>query len=462
MNSLYKYFTTVAFTSSLLILIFGSCKKFVMLDDPRGQLTTGAVFSENGSATAAVLSLYTDYLDYTLPVMCKTAGLAADELVTSDPLFVPYLSNDILPSTASAFPGETWVQEYAHIRKCNLAIAGLTNSTTINKGVKDQLLGEARFLRAFGFFNLLNLFGAVPLTLSVNENENALLPRAPVEDVWLQIFSDLTMAKELVSADYPTAERVRVNKSAVSALLARAYLYHNEWEKAEAEASKIIDLNIYSLANPADVFTPGSNETILQVYIQQGLYPIVFDYLPAAPGFAPSVYLRDGFDAGFEPGDLRRESWVGAESGVSYIKKYKNNDFASTEYCVLFRLAEIYLIRAEARANQNNLTGANSAAADINAVRYRSNLTSKSIANKTSALMAIEQERKVELFGEYPHRWFDLKRMKGFTDPTKTRADEILSVVKGLTWQPTDKLFPIKSDDISLNHNLIQNEGYPE
>ncbi len=133
------------------------------------------------------------------------------------------------------------------------------------------------------------------------------------------------------------------------------------------------------------------------------------------------MYLRDGFDAAFEPGDTRRDNWIGSESGLFYVRKYKNNDFSSTEYCVLFRLAETYLIRAEARAHLNNLTGTNSAGSDINAVRERSGLDPISITDEASALMVIEQERKVELFGEYPHRWFDLKRTKGFADPSSTR-----------------------------------------
>jgi hypothetical protein len=393
-------------------------------------------------------------------VMCETGGTAADELSTSDPSFTPFLTNELLPSTAIA--GAPWPQEYAHIRGCNIAINGLTNSTKINEDVKRQLLGEARFLRAFGFFNLLNFYGGVPLTLSVNALENASLPRASAEEVWAQIFSDLAIAKELVSADYPSSERARVNKSVVSALLARAYLYHNEWEKAESEATEVINQSIYSLENPANMFTPQSNETILQIYIEQGVNPIAFDYLPPAPGIAPTFYLSDGLAAAFEKGDSRKDNWVGSESGVSYVRKYRNNDFSSTEYCVLFRLAEVYLIRAEARAHQNKITGAGGAESDINKVRLRSNLAAKVITSQVPALMAIEQERRVELFGEYPHRWFDLKRTKGFIDPSKSRADEVLSVVKGASWQPTDKLFPISSDDIKLNPNLVQNNGYPE
>lgn len=442
----------------LITVALASCKKFVTLDNPPGQLTHGTVFGEDGSATAAVLDLYTDHLDYSQPTMCKTGGLAADELFTTDPYWTPFLNNEILPSVFVG--GDTWAEEFGHIRACNLAIDGLSNSTTLTPSLKSQLIGEAKFLRAFAFFNLVNFYGDVPLTLSLDVVENATLPRAAVEKVWEQIFADLNDARELVSEDYVTQQRVRVNRSVVSALLARAYLYQEKWADAEAEATEIIDKDLYALEDPAIVFTPDSRETILQIYIDQGFNPIVFDFLPPAPGLAPTIYLREEFDEAFEDGDKRQSNWVGVDNDVHYVHKYKNQDFSSVEHCVLFRLAEIYLIRAEARAHLNNLTGANSAEADINAVRSRSGLNDVTVVDETFALIAIEQERKVELFGEYPHRWFDLKRTKGFLDPSKTRADEVLSIIKGASWQPTDKLFPITDDNMRLNRNLVQNDGY--
>jgi SusD family. len=457
MDLIYKYRTRLIVGTWMLALC--ACRKFVTLNDPQGQLTSGRVFNDKGSATAAVLGLYTNYIDYTFPVMCKTGGLASDELFTTNPELTPYLSNEILPSIA--LPGDTWAQEFAHIRECNLAINGLENATSLDIDIKNQLLGEAKFLRAFGFFNLLNFYGGVPLTLSINDIENASLPRASEQDVWKQIFKDLVEAKELVAVEYPSAERARINKSAVAAFLARAYLYHNEWENAEDEATEVIEQNSYSLEDLSRVFTPQSKETILQIYIQQGINPLVFDYLPPAPGFAPAVYLRNDFKAAFEPGDLRKDNWVGTDGSLSFVHKYKNNDYTSTEYLLLFRLAETYLIRAEARAQRDHITGLNSAESDINTVRSRSNLKNITITDKKAALIAIEQERKVELFGEYPHRWFDLKRMKGLTSLSQTRADEVVAALKGATWQPTDKLFPIKSEDIRLNPQLKQNDGYP-
>jgi starch-binding outer membrane protein, SusD/RagB family len=123
----------------------------------------------------------------------------------------------------------------------------------------------------------------------------------------------------------------------------------------------------------------------------------------------------------------------------------------TAEYSTLLRLAEQYLIRSEARAQQNNIAGAQQ---DINVIRARAGLTATTANDKASLLMAIEQERKVELFTEHGHRWLDLKRTG--------RAEVILAPIKGSNWQPTDVLYPIPQYQI-LNDpamNNAQNPGY--
>ena len=116
---------------------------------------------------------------------------------------------------------------------------------------------------------------------------------------------------------------------------------------------------------------------------------------------------------------------------------------------MVFRLAEIYLIRAEAAMNLNKFSDAK---ADINIVRIRAGL-SNILANDLSSLkLAIEQERRAEFFCEWGHRWYDIKRTG--------RANTILSPLKGATWQSTDTLWPIPQQEINLNPSLSQNQGY--
>ncbi|HWW39401.1 RagB/SusD family nutrient uptake outer membrane protein [Pedobacter sp.] len=467
MKSTYKNIGVYQLLTALLMAacFFSSCKKFVDIPAPDGLQDWATTFSNDGSATAAVLDIYPKYDNDVLPTLNYMGGLSADELFSSSTSYAEFLNNNIaITSTTNA--SSIWGPAYIAIRECNLAVEGIKLSTGMSATIKDQLSGEARFMRAVLFFNLMNLYGRIPLPLSAVETENSALPRAETEAVWSQIFTDLQTAKGLLKPEYPSAERARVNKYAVSALLARAYLYHKDWAKAETEATEVIGSNIYSLENPAGTFKKTSKETILQCYAQTGRSPLTTYFVPGVPTTTPRYYLRTGFDLAFEKNgsgtdDLRKTNWTGKNNaGIYYVNKYKVLTGSGDEYTVLFRLAELYLIRAEARTQQNKLTGTSGAEADLNALRNRAGLDPKSGLNKTVMLAAIEQERKVELFGEYPHRWFDLKRTSGFTDPSKTRADEVLSLVKGSFWQSTDVLFPIPANQIRINPALDQNPGY--
>ncbi len=143
----------------------------------------------------------------------------------------------------------------------------------------------------------------------------------------------------------------------------------------------------------------------------------------------------------FETGDLRKKHWVGrTTTGKTYPYKFK---FASidtlniVEYNVVLRLAELYLIRAEAYARLGNFS---SAAADLNIIRARAGLGPTTANDTASLITAIYQERRVEFFAEWGHRWLDLKR-----------GDSIKSV---------DTLYPIPASEIQLNPALVQNPGY--
>lgn len=449
----------------LFFISFSSCKQYVDVATPDGLQDWASVFSNDGSATAAVVDIYSAYDNSAFPLFTYTAGLSADELNTILPAVTEFQNNNIaIASTTNA--RSLWAPHYVLIRKCNLAIEGIKQSKSMTTAVKDQLAGEARFMRAALFFNLMNLYGKIPLPLAVVEAENNNLPRAELATVWSQIFTDLEIAKSLLKPQYPSDERARANKYAASALLARAYLYHKDWVKAEAEATEVIGSKVYTLDNPALAFKKNSTETILQCYSQVGWSPLATFFVPGKPTVTPRYALKTGFDLAFEKNglggdDLRKTNWTGKNNeGIYYVHKYKIIVGTGDEYTILFRLAEQYLIRAEARAQQNNLTGTNSAETDLNAIRKRAGLGDKVGLNKAAMLAAIEQERKVELFGEYAHRWFDLKRTAGFTDPTKTRADEVLSPIKGTFWQSTDVLFPIPVDQIRINPALKQNDGY--
>lgn len=454
----------------ILAIQFTACKKLVDIGPAKGQQDLLSTFSEDGPATAAVVMLYTDnnFVGNTIPGIAQMSGLAADELFSNVAgINIEYLNNNISANNSrnnDAF----WRYSFSLIQKANLCLFGLDQSKTLSPGVKDQLIGETKFMRAYAYFNMVNLYGGVPLSLSSATDANATLKRNSTAEVWAQIFNDLIDAKALLKPGYPSDQRARANRYVASALLARAYLYQEDWLKADAEASEVIGSNVYSLSNPAETFQNTSNETILQLFNAKGISPLSANYVPSSATNIPPCYLRTGFESAFEVNgvsntdDKRKTNWTAKlNNNALYIRKYKVRTGTGNEFTILFRLAEQYLIRAEARAHLNLLNETSGTAqTDVNAIRSRAGLTPKGNLDQIGWLQAIEQERKVELFGEYGHRWFDLNRTKGFTDATKTRADEILSVVKGNNWQPTDALLPIPGPQFLLNKNLVQNPGY--
>ncbi|MBL4905769.1 MAG: RagB/SusD family nutrient uptake outer membrane protein, partial [Flavobacteriaceae bacterium] len=232
------------------------------------------------------------------------------------------------------------------------------------------------------------------------------------------------------------------------------YLYSGDWTNAENAATTVIEAAEYQLeADVNQVFLTGSKEAIWQ------LYPVITG-LNTVEGFsfifysAPyNVALRNQVVEAFEEGDQRLSSWIGKVTSGSdtfyYPFKYKVF-FSSnlTEYYMVLRLAEQYLIRAEARTQLNKLDGA---LEDLNRIRNRAGLDNFSSTSNELVLEAVYKERQRELFAEWGHRWFDLKRTG--------RANEVLSLVKP-GWQSTDKLFPIPKTELQINPNMTQNPGY--
>lgn len=173
---------------------------------------------------------------------------------------------------------------------------------------------------------------------------------------------------------------------------------------------------------------------------------IAFQFLPALTN-------------SFESADLRKTNWTLTYNGATTAYKYKRmtSDAVNDEDCIVLRLAEQYLIRAEARAQQDNISGAQ---ADINVIRNRAGLSNNTtMVDKTTAMVAIEKERRTEFFCEWGHRWFDLKRWPSLTTAGKTRADDILGGLK-TTWKSTAVLYPIPNASRMSNANLAQNDGY--
>ncbi len=459
----------------LFLLSMSSCKKLVDIPEPVDTITTVKVFNNAENANTAVAGIYfkMNASAFNGKITIYPA-LSADELNVSAGVETFYQSNAI-PSDEDKF----WGSLYGVIYSANAVIEGLQASNSLSDKIKNQYTGEAKFVRSFCFFYLVNLFGDVPLATSIDFSSNSILSRAPVSKVYEQIVGDLEEAQSLLAEEYASSggERIRANRAAATALLARVYLYMGKWKEAEENANLVIgNGQTYSLVGElTDVFKKNSKEAILQLQIGE-IEPFatfegtqfIPEYLtkdfPAETVsgnwqyFVPTYYLTNQLINAFEQGDQRRLVWLdstGLLNGVNYYYPYKykvrrGSAGNVTEYNSLLRLAEQYLIRAEARAKQGNLTGALN---DLNAIRARAGLTNLPLSlNQTEVLSAVMHENQIEFCTEWGHRWFDLKRTG--------RVNAVIEALKGGNWQTTDQLYPIPKGELLLDPNLTQNNGY--
>lgn len=464
--------------ASIFLSMFFSCEKQLEVDPPVTSINGERVFREDGNAIALVTGLYPQIesvLSGNLG-LSVLAGLSADELtlspgiVSTDPLFFFY-GNNLLNSTP--YVSFNWTALYKLVYICNSSIKGLSESSSMTPAVKKQLEGEAYFMRALCYYYLVTLYGDVPLITTPDYSVNSKLTRNASSGVWTQIIEDLKKAKALLSPTYldgtllkPDTERIRPVSGAASALLARAYLYTKDWANAELEATTLVNnTSVYELQSLDAVFLKNSREAIWQ------LAPINLGWntedgrafiIPATglDNSNNSVYLSNSLLDSFELGDGRRMKWIDsvivAGDTYHYPNKYKSATYNApvTEYLMVFRLAEQYLIRAEARAQQNNLQGAMD---DLNVIRDRAALPHTTAATQSELLAAILKERRVEMFTEIGQRWLDLKRT-GTIDAVMQLETPLKA--QGAPWHSFQQLYPIPLDELQSDPNLSQNPGY--
>ncbi len=452
-------------TSMLLIALAlaPSCKKFVEVAPPTNQIINPLPFTNDATAAATIIGIYSEMMrspnQFSDNLTSLYEGMAADELYFYSPsLRDEFVNNEITQANHQNLQMFFWEPAYKFIYTANLCIEQLTSASSLTPALRNQLLGESKFIRAFCYYNLVNFFGDVPLALTSDYRINANLPRTPEKKVYEQIISDLKDGLVLLGTSYPSTGRVRPNKWTAATLLARVYLYNDDWVNAELEANSIINSGAYNVEpNLNDVFLKDSKETIWQLMPVDPFFNTYEGYEILQPDntFEPTYFLTNSLLNSFESGDQRKTEWVGSRVFDSQLvffpykyKVYGNNE-PVTEFYVVFRLAELYLIRAEARTHQNDFNGAQK---DINILRSRAGLQSINFNTQDLMLNAIEHERQVELFCEWGHRWNDLKRTK--------KADAVLGNLKPNTWQSFDTLWPIPQNEIILNHSLIQNSGY--
>ena len=447
-----------------LLCLATSCDNFVDVDQPNSQLTGAAVFENNTTATAAMKDIYGKMRDDGL-LTGKSVGLSnllgqyTDELVcyqTGSTTAEPFYNNAV--TATNGYVQQLWNSTYNQIYATNAVIKGVTNSTTLTVPQKNQLTGEALFVRALLHSYLAGLYGGCPYITTTDYEQNSTVHRLTIMSVYNLCIADLEQAAVLLPENYISSERVRPNQFAVKALLARLYLYTGQWAQASNAASAVLNqTGLYVWEPDLDkVFLKECTSTIWQfsagggyANAQEGAL-FVFNAGPP-----PTVALRSELYASFETGDQRKNHWVRSitDGATTWYQPYKyqqdNSSTTTTSYSVMLRLAEQYLIRAEARAMQGDLINAKQ---DLDFVRTAAGLGSTSATTATEIVDAVIEERRFEFFTEVGMRFFDLQRTG--------KLDATLSILK-LGWNTTDSLWPVPQSELLINPNLApQNAGY--
>ena len=418
--------------------------------EPQNSIPAIEAFKNKNDLERGILGAYNSF--QSLSYYGRTYGifsdLAADNLSHPDnATAVAYAevdNNVILPENTSV--DGIWSAIYDGLNVVNNVISKVDGIPDMNDAEKNEALGELYFIRALHHFNLVNYFGDIPIKIAPTVgigNINA--PRDPVAAVYAQITSDLIFAAQHLPA---SGTKIRASKDAANALLARVYLYNKDNANAAALATTVINNgNSSLLADYADVFEDGTAESIFEIDFNPLDRNRIAEYnFPLSENGRGEVRPSTDILGSYEPGDERYVATYAFSGTTPYAIKYDDLSTGS-ENVIVLRLAEMYLIRAEAEVHLGG--SVSDIRDDINVIRNRAGLGDINFASYPELLFAIENERRHE-FAFEGHRWFDLVRTE--------RAVEILPTVTHIN----QTLFPIPLSELITNTNpgMYQNPGY--
>jgi len=455
-------FTLTKYSTWIAIFLLCSCESFLEIDAPVDETVSETVFDSKKTIESSVVGLYsqmTSSNNYAMNGFLSVySGLSADELQnTSVTANIEQFRTNELLSTNTLLLNNLWRSYYAYIYHSNAVLEGLQATKVITEEEKQPFMGEMHLVRATSYFYLINLFGDVPLILSTDYESNRRLSRTETTKVYEQIINDLLLAEKYLPAEYPSSDRIRPTLFAAKTLLARVYLFTGQYNYAKSKADEVIGSGRYELEKQLDaVFVPSSKEAIWQLYPTNTSYNSSegFAFIPSSATARPAYMLTETLLQAFENNDGRKANWSSMRKigNISYTFPFKykiRSGIEKTEYNTVLRLAELYLIRAEANAQAGNIQ---EAVKDINAIRIRAGLENLAQnLSKEQCLSAVMKEKRIEFFAEWGHRWLDLKRTAS--------ANAIIGGLKE-SWQHADALYPIPETEIAKNPSLIQNPNY--
>lgn len=447
-----------AATLMLGMTLLTSCEKLIEIELPANQMDTSLVFSDVQTANAALSGLYAGLWDsspLTADMSGQLLGYYTDDLdyfsLNNTPLADLFLNQQMDNNTSVL---NYWTAAYQKIYVANALLEGVERSAGLKEADKKRLTGEALLIRSVLLLHLVQVYGDIPCPLTSVYQINKSLPKRSEADVLQLLEADLTLAASLLEDNYRHAERIYVNRKTAQVYLAKTMLLQQKWVPAELVLKEVIGSPLYVFQpNLANVFEKSSKHIIWQLKPKNATdatkEAILYYFTGAPTGPALSSSLVNAFSTA----DQRKAQWMTAvqAGGNTWYRanKYKNRTANTTEYSVVLRLEEVYLMLAEALVQQNK-TG--EALPYINATRTRAGLVSLQQPMGPEVLKTeILAEYRREFFTEMGQRFFTLKRMGRLNDLMTTKAN----------WKQRDARWPIPQKELLLNPAFKpQNDGY--
>ena len=435
--------------------LFGltACSDFLE-QEPANYISDEAVITNESSAKSALNGVY-----HRLGASAYYGGryfdagvnLASDNVTWTGSLNFYYDFDTHQYSAENQLLSYAWYGIYATVNQANQVIEKTQALSTISDSERRRIIAEATVLRSLAFFDLARTWGNVPLVKSATHSPNQFdgVKQTQAKAVYQEVINDITGVLNDLST---TNDRVHVSRSVAEAFLARVSLYLEDWTKAEEYATKVIDNASYALGSISDLL----NGKLVQESVFELAYSSSFTNDQSAYWRSPNDGGRHEWGPSKEIVQLLADPSIGGDRSAFFTDQSSAqvpDYYVGTLYhrpsaddnVIIFRLAEAYLIRAEARAKKPD-ADLHGAIYDLNIIRKRSNVSAlETLLSKQEVIQAIEDENRVE-FAIEPHRWFDLVRTN--------RAVAVLGISEH------QQLFPIPYNDIEADKDLHQNPNY--
>ena len=452
LHSKKKIMKKIVYTLVMSMLVFSTSCEDTLLDlNNPAQLDTESFIVDDTSAQQAVVGIYRAFQDTNVggAVPIQVLGLYADEFshTGSFPTYNEYFVNNVT-ATGNVNNSNIWSSYYAAIFRANSVISSLNSLTggEVTESVKASSLAEAKALRAYFYFFLVQAYGGVPIPEGLVTQEGSAagnVPRSSESEVYAYIQKDI----EDSLGNLNNNGVYRFSNDALRVLKAKVHMALGEYADAESALEPLI--GGYALVDDySGLFASGTNsEAILKLnYSTDDSNALAFYFYPSAEGgrreSAPTSILVNSFEAGDERLGLVRDPFT---AGSVILTKYSDTA-TGTDQPYIYRYADVLLMYAELLARNNDPNASDY----INEVRDRAGVADV-VLTSSNYVELIGKERFLELYGE-GHRWFDVKRLGLAQDVIES---------KGLNFNANRLLFPIPQSEINANDLITQDDQNP-